>query len=161
MPEFIEQFDETTKATLLRRVAAMFYDFLLNIAILMVTTGIYMLSSKRLIGDGAYKAMNESGATIGDPLLTAILFSVLFVFYGYFWTKTGQTLGMQVWHIRVQTTNGERISWAQAFKRFVGAFLSVSIFGLGYLWLLIDKNNKTLQCYLSNTQVIRIPKRSK
>ena len=161
MREFIEQNLEESNAGLARRLAAMFYDSLLNIALLMVTTGVYMMISKKIIGDTLYKEMNESGATIGDPILTLVVFATLFVFYGYFWTKTGQTLGMQVWHLRVQTKDSKRISWAQAFRRFVGAFISISIFGLGYLWLLIDKNNRTLQCYLSSTQVVRIPKREK
>jgi len=161
MREFYENVEEMNTAGLPRRLAAMFYDFLLNIALLMVTTGVYMMISKKVIGAETYKAMNESGSTIGDPILTVILFATLFLFYGYFWTKTGQTLGMQVWHLRVQTQDAKRITWVQALRRFIGAFISASIFGLGYLWLLIDKNNRTLQCYISNTQIVRIPKRAK
>ncbi len=139
----------------------MFYDSLLNIALLMVTTGIYMMVTKKIIGTEAYKQMNDSGSTIGDPLLSAMLLGTLVLFYGYFWTRTGQTLGMQVWHLRIQTTEAQPISWRQALIRVIGAFISASAFGLGYLWMLIDKKGRTLHCILSNTEVVRIPKRTK
>ena len=161
MSEFKEQNLELRKASLLRRLAAMFYDSLLNIALLMVTTGIYMMISKKVIGSETYKQLNDTGGTIGDPLLTVVLMLVLFLFYGYFWTRTGQTLGMQVWHLRVQTNEGKPISWNQALIRVLFAFISASIFGLGYLWMLIDKKNRTLHCLASKTEVVRIPKRAK
>ncbi len=161
MPEFKEQNLELSKASLLRRLAAMFYDSLLNIALLMVTTGIYMMISKKIIGSETYRQLNDTGSTIGDPFLTIVLMLVLFLFYGYFWTRTGQTLGMQVWHIRVQTLDEKPISWRQALVRVLFAFISASIFGLGYLWMLIDKKNRTLHCLASKTEVVRIPKRIK
>lgn len=161
MREFKEKNLELSKASLTRRLAAMFYDSLLNIALLMVMTGIYMMISKRVVGTEAYKQMNESGSTIGDPLLSVVLLSTLVLFYGYFWTRTGQTLGMQVWHIRVQTKDGRPITWRQAFTRVLSAVISASVFGLGYLWVLVDKNGRSLQCILSNTEIVRIPKRTK
>ncbi|KZY70174.1 hypothetical protein A3742_07090 [Oleiphilus sp. HI0071] len=161
MREFKEKNLELSKASLTRRLAAMFYDSLLNIALLMVMTGIYMMISKRVVGTEAYKQMNESGSTIGDPLLSVVLLSTLVLFYGYFWTRTGQTLGMQVWHIRVQTKDGQPITWRQAFTRVLSAVISASVFGLGYLWVLVDKNGRSLQCILSNTEIVRIPKRTK
>lgn len=161
MREFKEQNLEESKAGLSRRLAAMFYDSLLCIALMMVSTGIYMMIAKQVIGTETYRQMNEAGSTIGDPILSLVLISILFLFFGYFWTKTGQTLGMQVWHLRVQTKEGKPISWLQAFTRFLGAFISASIFGLGYVWVLVDKENRSLQCILSGTKVIKIPKRKK
>ena len=160
MREFKEKNLELSKAGLTRRLAAMFYDSLLNIALLMVTTGIYMVAAKKLIGAEAYKQMNDSGSTIGDPVLSIILLGTLILFYGYFWTRTGQTLGMQVWHLRVQTRDARPITWQQAFVRVLGAFISASAFGLGYFWMLIDKKGRSLHCILSNTEVVRIPKRT-
>lgn len=161
MREFKEQNLEVSKAGLTRRLAAMFYDSLLNIALLMVTTGIYMMVTKKILGTTTYKQMNDSGSTIGDPALSMILLGTLILFYGYFWTRTGQTLGMQVWHLRVQTTDARPITWRQALTRVIGAVISASAFGLGYLWILVDKKGRSLHCILSNTEVVRIPKRVK
>jgi len=148
-------------ATLSKRLAASFYDTLLCIALLMVTTGVYMMVSKAVIGTDAYRAMNDSGQTIHDPLLSSVLFITLFLFFGYFWTKTGQTLGMQVWHIRVQSTLGHTVSWKQALIRFMVAGLSFASCGAGFLWMLIDKKGRTWQCIASDTEVVMIPKRNK
>lgn len=145
----------------MRRLAAMFYDALLSIALLMVTTGIYMMITKAALGDEAYRAMNDSGSTIGDPLLSSVLFITLFVFFGYFWTKNGQTLGMQVWHLRIQNENNTSIRWLQALLRFMMAGVSFACFGLGYLWMLVDKKDRTWQCLFSESKVVRIPSKKK
>ncbi|TNC80772.1 MAG: RDD family protein [Oleiphilus sp.] len=156
---FPEKEEALEKATLLRRLAAMFYDSLLCIALLMVTTGVYMMIQKAVIGSEAYKAMNDAGQTIHDPLLSSVLFITLFLFFGYFWTRTGQTLGMQVWHIRVQTEEGTSIRWMQALMRFFMAGVSIACFGLGYVWMLFDKQDRTWHCIFSDTKIVRVPKR--
>jgi uncharacterized RDD family membrane protein YckC len=155
------QDEQNSKATLGRRLASAFYDSLLCIALLMCTTGIYMAINKKVIGSDAYRAMNEAGQTIHDPLLSSVLFTTLFLFFAYFWTKTGQTLGMQVWCIRVQRHDGQTISWRQALVRFVTAIISFSAFGLGYIWMLVDKQGRTWQCIASGTVVVRTPKPQK
>lgn len=160
MLKFTTPTEQLERATLSRRLAAMFYDTLLCIALMFVTTGIYMMISKALIGSDAYKAMNESGQTIHDPLLSSVLFVTLFVFFGFFWTKTGQTLGMQVWHLRVQSNDGYSLSWVQALKRFILAGVSIACFGLGYFWMFLNKDRNTWQDIFSDTRVVRIPKRS-
>jgi uncharacterized RDD family membrane protein YckC len=159
MTVFPETEDQLSKATLPRRLAAMFYDSLLCIALMMVTTGIYMMVNKAIIGTEQYKAMNDSGQTVQDPLLSSVLFIVLFMFFAYFWTKNGQTLGMQVWHIRIQNKNGTSLRWLQALLRFIMAAVSIACFGLGYLWMLFDKQDRTWQCIFSESEVVRIPKR--
>ena len=80
-----------------RRLAAMFYDFLLCTALLIVTAFIYKLVWMGFVGEAKLRALSESGALDGDPLLSTILFFVLFGFFAKFWTHSGQTLGMQVW----------------------------------------------------------------
>ncbi|KZY42683.1 hypothetical protein A3752_01795 [Oleiphilus sp. HI0081] len=147
-------------ATLLRRLLAFFYDSILCIALTMTITMIYMAISHSLIGAEEYKQINESGQSLKDPLLSSTLFISLFLFFGYFWTKTGQTLGMQVWHLRIQNEDNTSISWNQALVRFFVAGVSIAAFGLGYLWVFIDKKNRTWQCIASESKVIRIPKRS-
>ncbi len=157
---FPESPDQLMPATLVRRLLAIFYDWILCIALTMVMTMIYMAVSHSLIGAEEYKALNESGATINDPWLKSILFLSLFLFFAYFWTRTGQTLGMQVWHLRVQNIDNTPISWRQALIRFITALVSVSCFGLGYIWILFDKQNRSWQCITSKSIIVRIPKRT-
>jgi uncharacterized RDD family membrane protein YckC len=76
------------------------------------------------------------------------------IFFSYFWTKSGQTIGMRAWRLRVQTNDGNLISWSQSVIRCMGALL-----GLGNLVVLVDfKNKKALQDYLSKTEVVALSK---
>jgi uncharacterized RDD family membrane protein YckC len=101
----------------------------------------------------------DVSALIQESLLlssirSALLVIVTLVFFGYFWTKSGQTIGMRAWRLKVQTSEGNLISWPQSIVRSLSALL-----GLGNLVVLIDfKNKKALQDYVSKTEVITLTK---
>lgn len=159
MMKFTESRDDLAPASVIRRFAAMFYDFILCIALMMVTVGLYMIIANLILGDDTYKAMNDSGQSIHDPLLSSILFITLYVFFGFFWTKNGQTLGMQVWHIRLQNKDSTSISWNQALLRFLMGTISWIALGLGHLWPLFDGEKRSWQCIFSDTELVKIPKK--
>ncbi len=144
-----------------RRLAAMFYDFLLCVALLIVTGGLYKLIQMQIIGEARMRALTESGALDGDPLYSTVLLFVLFGFFAKFWTHSGQTLGMQVWGIRVQNADGSRISLWQALLRFMVSIASWLCAGLGFFWVLVDKQKRSWHDIYSNTQLVRIPKQKK
>jgi len=144
-----------------RRLAAMFYDFLLCTALLIVTTFIYKLIMMSFNGEAKMRALSEAGALDGDPLLSPLLFFVLFGFFAKFWTHSGQTLGMQVWGIRVQNADGTAISLWQALLRFIVSIASWLCLGLGFIWSVFDKHKRTWHDLYSNTQLVRIPKPKK
>ena len=144
-----------------RRLAAMFYDFLLCTALLIVTTFIYKLIMMGFIGEAKMRELSEAGALDGDPLLSTLLFFVLFGFFAKFWTHSGQTLGMQVWGVRVQNADGTAISLWQALLRFIVSIGSWLCLGLGFVWSIFDKQNRTWHDIYSNSQLVRIPKPKK
>lgn len=158
MKKFPESPESSLPAHLPRRLAAMLYDTLISVALLIVTTGFYKMSQAKIMGEEELRRLTDAGAMDHDPLLSSILFVTLYIFFAYFWTKSGQTLGMQVWRIRIQTQEGYSIRWNQALLRFMMAWLSAGCFGLGYLWMLWDKQGKTWQDHFSMTEVVRIPK---
>lgn len=145
-------------AGLPRRLAAMFYDFLLCVALLIIVTFIYKLTQMAILGTERLKQLSDSGALDGDPLLSTLLFFSLFGFFAKFWTYKGQTLGMQVWGLRVQNTDGTAITLWQAMLRFLIAIASWLCLGLGYLWMLWDKQGRTWHDIYSESQVVRLPK---
>ncbi|ARU57614.1 RDD domain protein [Oleiphilus messinensis] len=156
-----ESAEELQSVSLFRRLVAMLYDTLITVALLMVTTGFYKMIQAKILGTEKLKQLTEAGHFDTDPLLSSILFIVMFLFYGYFWTKSGQTLGMQVWHIRIQTREGYPVRWTQALLRFFMAWVSALCFGLGYLWILVDKKKRAWHDHFSLSEVVRIPKRKK
>jgi uncharacterized RDD family membrane protein YckC len=144
-----------------RRLAAICYDALLCVALLMVTTFIYKLVWMAFVGEARLRQMSESGSLDGDPLLSTLLLFAVFAFFAKFWTHAGQTLGMQVWGIRVQNADGTGISLWQALLRFVVAIASWLCVGLGFLWSLFDKQKRSWHDIYSETQLVRIPKQKK
>ncbi|WP_338473842.1 RDD family protein [Pseudomonas sp. MS646] len=144
-----------------RRLAAMFYDFLLCTALLIVTSGAYKMIQMAIIGEEKMRALTEAGTLDGDPLLSTVLLFVLFGFFAKFWTHNGQTLGMQVWCIRVQNADGTAISLWQALLRFVVSIASWLPLGLGFIWALFDKRKRSWHDIYSDTQLVRIPKKTK
>ena len=146
-------------AGLFRRLAAMFYDLLLSIALMMVVTLLYQQVLLRLLyGSEQLKAMAEAGRLDIDPVLATLLLFSLFGFFAKFWTHTGQTLGMQVWGVRIQNADGSAIDLWQALLRFLVAILSWLSLGLGYWWMLWDKQDRTWHDIYSESQVVRLPK---
>jgi uncharacterized RDD family membrane protein YckC len=136
MPQRFHSEDELiTSATFVKRLMAVVYDGLISVAVLLVTTWAYTLIAGYLIGWEKYERMAEEGSIAADPILTFVLFLVLYLFFGYFWTRTGQTLGMQVWRIRIQNLSGISVSWTQALRRYVAAaaILFIALLGAFYL----------------------------
>ncbi|TBV17481.1 RDD family protein [Stutzerimonas kirkiae] len=146
-------------AGLPRRLAAIFYDGLLSIALMIVVTLFYQQAILRLIyGSEKLQAMAESGNLDIDPLLSTLLLFSLFGFFAKFWTHNGQTLGMQVWGVRVQNADGSAIDLWQALLRFLIAIISWLALGLGFWWSLWDKQKRTWHDRYSETRTVQLPK---
>lgn len=141
--------------TLLRRLAAIFYDALLFFAIAFCLTALTIYTKERFFSPSQVGTPALSGTS--SHLLQFILSLSLYFFYVYFWTKQGQTLGMQTWKIKLlANTSAGKIDTKAASIRFFVAILSFSCFGLGYLWVLIDKEKRTWHCIASNTHLERV-----
>ncbi|MCQ2036400.1 RDD family protein [Stutzerimonas kunmingensis] len=146
-------------ARLVRRLAAMFYDSLLCIALMMVVTLLYQQVLLRLLyGSEQLQQLADAGRLDIDPLLSTLLLFSLFGFFAKFWTHSGQTLGMQVWGIRIQNADGTAIDLWQALLRFLIALVSLLCLGMGYWWMLLDKQNRTWHDMYSESQAVQLPK---
>lgn len=152
---------EFPRAGFWRRFASLIYDSLVVISLSMLTAILYFAVIQILITLGVIvqtEGLDPAGFIDETPLLSgirsALFVGVNIVFFAYFWTKSGQTIGMRAWRLKVQTCDGELISWSQAVIRSVTALL-----GLGNLVVLVDfKNKRALQDYLSKTEVVALSK---
>jgi uncharacterized RDD family membrane protein YckC len=153
--------EQLSTPSLLRRFAAIFYDSWLVFALLLACVGTMILIR---IGVEGLDAMPQGKPSINGiwriPTFILMLFALCH-FYVYFWIKTGQTLGMQTWRIRLDNDQHERISVKQAYTRFFIALFSWASCGLGYLWMYIDKDKHTWHGRASNTRLVLLPKSSK
>ncbi|MDN3380935.1 MULTISPECIES: RDD family protein [unclassified Pseudoalteromonas] len=150
---------EFPRAGFWRRFASLIYDSLVVISLSMLTAILYFAAIQSLIALGFIPQTEDPAALIQDsPLLygmrSTLFIGVNIVFFAYFWTKSGQTIGMRAWRLKVQTRDGNLITWPQAIIRSVAALL-----GLGNLVVLVDfKNKRALQDYISKTDVVALTK---
>jgi uncharacterized RDD family membrane protein YckC len=140
-------------AALWRRLAAMVYDSIVIIAIWMVV-GFIVLSAFGI--DQAQIVENDH--VVMDPYYRITLFSSMllsaYLFFAWFWTHSGQTLGMQAWKIRVQNSDASAISYKQSLIRCITAPFSFVLFGAGYFYLFFNTERLTLPDLLSRSIVV-------
>ena len=120
------------------RLAIVAYDFLLLIAVLFLATALLL-------------PFNAGEAFTREQFFYPIyLLVVSFLFYGWFWTHGGQTLGLRAWKAKVLSIEQQPIYWTQALVRFLTALVSL---GFGLLWIPFDKHRRSWHDYLSKTAV--------
>jgi len=83
----------------------------------------------------------------------AWLFSVLGLYFVWFWTHGGQTLAQKTWRIRVVDINGNAIGTVRAFVRYVLCW-PLALSGLGLVWSWFDRDGQFLQDRLAGTRLV-------
>ena len=132
---------------LLRRLGAILYDTLLVLALLFLVTIPFIA------------VRGGHPVEVGDNLAYRLtLMLVVYAFFTGFWSRSGRTLGMQSWGLRVETPSGQLPSLGAATLRFFAAILSWAPLGLGFLWQLWDKERLTWHDRLSGTRLVHYPK---
>lgn len=138
----------TQPAGLVRRLGAMLYDFMIIVAIWML-----MGFARLPFLEPGVDAMNDQAG----PGFQSLLFLITFGFFAFFWRRTGQTLGMQAWRIRVQNSDGRPVSLSQALVRFFVGSFSVLLFGIGHFWMLFSAKRLTWPDLMSHSEVVYVP----
>ena len=140
-----------TSAPLWRRLAAIAYDTLLLIALWFATAALLLLlSGGQLTAPDRplWLLAAEQGALV----------AVTWGFFVWFWTHGGQTLGMRAWRLKLVTEYGGPVSLPAANRRLLAAVLSFGAAGLGFIWILLDRERCAWHDRLSGTRVIVLPK---
>src|SRR5687767_744106 len=121
-----------------RRLGAIVYDLLLVVAVVMVAAVPFVW----VAGDTAH----NNWVRLAFQLY---LLTVIFLYYAWFWVRSGQTLGLLTWKLRVVSEDGEKITWGRALKRFAMATVSLGCVGIGFLWILFDRDKRAWHDRLS------------
>lgn len=132
-------------ASLMRRLMAMVYD-------LLILAGLWLAVTIMMV-------IANSGQSVPPVILQAALAFATGSFYTIFWRRSGQTLGMLSWQIRVQNLDGGPLSLGQCLLRLVFAIPSLGLFGLGLFWILIDPERRAWHDYASMSRVVVLPKK--
>lgn len=141
------------RAGLLPRLGALLYDSLITLALWLVAT----FALIPILGQPAQDQVHALVPPGYTWLYQLYLGTLTWSFYSFFWRR-GQTLGMQAWRLRITNSQGQTISLFEATLRMLGETLCLISIGLGYLWLLLDKKGRNWADYVSNTDIIQLPK---
>ena len=137
--------NDPTAASLARRAAAIFYDVLLFMGVIMALTLVLVL---------------VRGGEAVPPATwwyDALLLGANFVFFGFSWTRGGQTLGARAWRLRVTDIDGNDLSWRLAALRYLSAWLLLVPPGLGFIWAWRDPEGLCWHDRLSRSRVVHVP----
>jgi uncharacterized RDD family membrane protein YckC len=124
-------------------MAAVFYDAILLFAVLFLATAIALPFNAGI------------AFSTGQYGFVLYLLGVSYLYYAWFWTHGGQTLGLKAWGLKLRRLGGGDVGWRQATMRFIVAFLSWIVFGLGFLWCLFSREKYCWHDAMSKTRLIR------
>lgn len=134
------------KISVFKRVACVLYESILVFAILFVAGVLHR-------------------AIFGDPntdFERHIFFIYSWLIVGaYFvlcWVKSGQTLAMQTWRIKLISQDGSKLSVLQAMQRYLLASL---FFGVSFVWSIFDRDGLYLHDRFAGGRLVSLPKSSK
>lgn len=145
--------------SLFKRLLAIIYDLFLIIALCMIVASVVSIFNTFIMNDGNAITEQHPLYIIHQIIILGTLFITGLSFYVYFWSHGGQTLGMKTWMLRLVSVDGSAITRKQASIRALVAILSWSVFGLGFLWCLIDTKKRTWHDIASASYLLPLEKK--
>jgi uncharacterized RDD family membrane protein YckC len=137
-----------SSAPFLARIAAMIYELLLVTAVLFVAS----LPFLYLVGSA------ETGWR--HFVFQLYLAGVLFAYFSAFWMRSGQTLAMKTWRIRLVRLDGGPLTLGQSALRFALALAGLLLAGAGFWWALFDRDRQFLHDRIAGTRLVRVPRKA-
>lgn len=160
------------------RLTSVVYDGLLVLA-LIALVGTFLI----VIGTSSQLASAGKAGQLSDAYRHFVLFpsfiAVTWWFYGVFWRKTGQTLGMQTWRLKTMRADGYLLDWPLSILRCACACLLPLVCGLmgyfvhgtpaalvlscmvgfvfNYLFAFVNYRRLAVHDLLSGTVTVRLP----
>jgi uncharacterized RDD family membrane protein YckC len=125
-----------------RRLMSMLYETLIVLAILLFAALTFLgVSNGRLSGEVRH-------------IFQLYLFVILGIYFVACWSRGGRTLPMQTWRMRVVRSDALPLGVRQAVLRYALAWLSLLLFGVGFLWTFFDRDRQFLHDRLAGTRII-------
>ena len=126
------------------RIAIMFYDSILLIALLFFASLPVAVPLEMTIDHPYY------------PIYILYIHLVAFLFFGWCWTRGGQTLGSKTWKIKLVADSGNKVTWKHALLRYLGSILCWLSLGIGFLWCYTNKERRAWNDIISKTRLTKI-----
>ncbi len=137
---------ETTPG-MVRRLACMLYESLVVFAVLLIG---FLLPQI---------VLNAFGVVVSGKLLWLHTLALLMFYFVWFWLNGGQTLPMKTWKLALIGADGRRLRPLQAVLRYLAAWPSVLLCGIGIFWAFFDKDRQFLHDRIAGTRIVYTDKK--
>ncbi len=114
-------------------------------------------------------------AALLDLILVAIVFALIEGMFGWFrmggsfplwlaiyhiamWATKGTTIGGIICSLKVVRVDDRPLDWGVAVVRALGAFLSLAVAGLGFIWVAFDDEKQSWHDKIAGTTIVKVPK---
>jgi uncharacterized RDD family membrane protein YckC len=126
-----------------RRIACLVYDSLLLLAVL-------------FLGSALFTSVAGTADTFPARIgLQALLVALAGAYFVWCWTRSGQTLPMQAWHLQlVDAESGRPPCLRKALRRYLLAIPGTLIAGVSFLWGIVDRDKLFLHDRLAGTKIV-------
>ncbi len=125
-----------------RRIVCMLYEGLVVFSILLIG---FLLPQIVLSG---------FGWTVSPKLLWIHIVVLLGSYFIWCWLNGGQTLPMKTWRFRLINMDGSPIRPLQAVFRYLVAWPSIMLLGIGIVWAIFDEDRLFLHDRIAGTRII-------
>lgn len=164
------------------RLMAIMYDGMLILAMLFLVGTVLSVIGTLLFMDVGTTSQEAQKLPLWyqNGVMTPAFVLTLVGFYGVFWRKSGQTLGMQTWRLKTVDAQGHLLTWRQSARRIFSAcllpLLCATIGGVlyssrlsvlmsaflgfifNYLFCWLNSQGLAAHDIISNTMTLKIPK---
>ena len=126
----------------LKRIAASIYDLFLLLGVWFAV--------------GSFAVWINGGIIEVKWIGPSLVLTSTWIFYGYFWTHGGKTLGIAVWKFEIYSIDKNKINFRKVSIRFFSNIITVLLGGIPLMFMYFSKNNLSLSDYLSKTSYRKI-----
>lgn len=74
------------------------------------------------------------------------------------WANKGTTIGGIICGLKVVRLDDRPLDWTVAVVRALGAFLSLAVAGLGFIWVAFDDDKQSWHDKIAGTTIVRVPR---
>ena len=134
-------------APIWRRLAALFYDLLVLVAIWMFAAALVLLAF------GGEVDVAHQPPLYHATLQGALLF-LTSLYFALSWSRGGQTIGMRAWRVKVVDASGHSLDFRHAIRRFALALISFCFAGFGFIWCLFDSDRRAWHDVVGKTRMV-------
>lgn len=145
--ELSDMADSARLPSINARCSAFLLDYILMLFPLAVTLVLAFYVKRRLLEP----TVADFFQYVGYTLVIAVTFTNWI--YGY--VRYGQSFGKRFIGLRVVRVDGQPVDYKTAIVRLVGYFFSLLIFGLGFIWMLWDDQQRGWHDKMAKTVVIQ------